>query len=436
MSAREDAPGDGLRLRWATAADTEALVAFNARVHSAAGGPPNPRVAARTRAWLDGTHPIVRPRDFTVVEDARTGAIVSSLAVARQRWTYAGIPFAVGQIEFVGTDPAYRRRGLVRRQFALLHAACAARGEPVQVIGGLPWYYRQFGYELALSQGGGRVGPRGGIPALSAGEAEPFVVRPATPADLPCIAALDARARERSLVACLRDDATWRYELDGRAELDVFRLALRIVATPAGEPVGFLAHRPHLAGPTVLARRYELAPGHSWLAVTPSVLRYLLAAAAEPGAVEAVGFALGEAHPVYDAFPRRLPQRLPAGAYYARVPDLAAFVRHIAPALEARLARSVAVGHTGALRLNFYRDGLLLRFAAGRLVEVAPTAACGHEEADASFPDLTFLHLLFGHRALADLEHAFADCTVANEEAHVLLGLLFPRHASHIWAVG
>jgi len=211
---------------------------------------------------------------------------------------------------------------------------------------------------------------------------------------------------------------------------------LRIVATAAGEPIGFLAHRPRLAGPTVLARQYELAPGHSWLAATPTVLRHLLAASEQPAAVEAVGFALGAAHPAYDALPQRLPQRLPSGTYYVRVADLAAFVRHIAPALEARLADSVAMGHTGELRLNLYRHGLRLRFVDGRLAEVAATAGDHHETTDAAFPDRTFLHLLFGHRSLAALGDAFADCLVASEEARVLLGILFPQHPSHVWSVG
>lgn len=433
----DEACADGLRLRWATAADTEALVAFNARIHHATGdGTPNPRIAARTREWLDGRHPVVRPGDFTLVEDVGTGAIVSSLAVDRQCWTYGGVPFAVGQIEFVGTDPAYRQRGLVRDQFAVMHRACAARGELVQVISGIPWYYCQFGYAQALAQGGGRVGPRGGFPPLPPGEVEPYNVRPATPADLPLIAALDARARERSLIACLRDDATWRYELDGRGEQNIFRLALGVIATTAGEPIGFLAHRPRLAGPVAVARQFELAPGHSWLAVTPTVLRYLVATAEGATVAEEIGFALGGAHPVYDALPERLSRRIPAHAYYVRVANLAAFIRHVAPVLEARLATSVAAGHTGDLRLNFYQEGLLLRFVAGRLAEVASLPASGHEAVDASFPERTFLHLLFGHRALDELEHAHADCLVANEEARVLLGILFPRHPSNIWTVG
>jgi hypothetical protein len=54
------------------------------------------------------------------------------------------------------------------------------------------------------------------------------------------------------------------------------------------------------------------------------------------------------------------------------------------------------------------------------------------EEAPA-FPGLTFHQLLFGYRSLAELELAFADCIVGDEEARVLIDALFPRQASHVW---
>ena len=40
--------------------------------------------------------------------------------VISQTWSYRGIPFDVGRPELVATDPAYRRRGLVRRQFQVI----------------------------------------------------------------------------------------------------------------------------------------------------------------------------------------------------------------------------------------------------------------------------------------------------------------------------
>ena len=150
---------------------------------------------------------------------------------------------------------------------------------------------------------------------------------------------------------------------------------------PPGERVGYLVHDPARA-PTVSVMAYELLPGLSWLAVTPSVLRYLQAygdgalpgrpRASSVGAgaerrFERLRFELGPAHPLYLTIPQRLTEIQAPDTEYVRVPDLPAFVRHIGGVLEGRLAQSVAVGHSGALRLSFFGDGLLLRFEGGRL---------------------------------------------------------------------
>ncbi len=80
----------------------------------------------------------------------------------------------------------------------------------------------------------------------------------------------------------------------------------------------------------------------------------------------AIEFYLGDEHPVYDTIPNRLFRRNPPYAWYIRVPDLPIFVRHIAPALEHRLAHSVQAGYTGELRISFYRSGLRFRLHPGR----------------------------------------------------------------------
>jgi hypothetical protein len=75
-------------------------------------------------------------------------------------------------VEFVGTAPAYRRRGLVRRQFELAYRRSLDEGCLVQAVAGINWYYRQFGYDYALErtrrgrmlaplQGDGGHGPAG-----------------------------------------------------------------------------------------------------------------------------------------------------------------------------------------------------------------------------------------------------------------------------------
>jgi hypothetical protein len=117
------------------------------------------------------------------------------------------------------------------------------------------------------------------------------------------------------------------------------------------------------------------------------------------------------------------------------VPDLPGFLQHVAPALEQRLAGSAVVGHSGELRISFYRDGLLLIFERGRLVEIEPWMPTPAKEGDASFPDLCFLQLLFGHRSMEELRTNLTDCWTANDGARSLLDALFPKQPSNVWPV-
>ena len=120
-----------------------------------------------TRDLLSGAHPTFGVDDFTIVEDRNSGEIVSSMSLISQTWAYEGIPFGVGRPELVGTDPSYRARGLVRAQFEVAHEWSRQRGEHMQVITGIPYFYRQFGYEMGLELGGGRSGGEAHLPKLA-----------------------------------------------------------------------------------------------------------------------------------------------------------------------------------------------------------------------------------------------------------------------------
>src|SRR5919107_829081 len=153
--------GDGLLLRRARREDAEAVAAFNARVHFSSGGPfeqrePHRGVAAGTRDLMSGDHPTCDASDFTVVEETRTGSIVSSACLIGQRFSYEGVEFDAGLPELVGTHPDYRRRGLVREQFEVLLRWSKERGHLMQAIAGIPYYYRRFGYEMAVYMDEGR----------------------------------------------------------------------------------------------------------------------------------------------------------------------------------------------------------------------------------------------------------------------------------------
>jgi hypothetical protein len=429
---------DGLVLRRSTAADAPRLAEFNARIHTDVEAPDN-RVGVWTSDLLCGGHPTFRPNDFTIVEDPHTGKIVSSLNLISQTWSYAGIPFKVGRPELVGTEPEYRRRGLVRAQFDVIHAWSRQRGELLQGITGIPFYYRQFGYEMAVNLGGGRVGSAFNVPRLANDQPEPFHLRPAVATDLAFITQLYREGCRRSLLAAEWDEAMWRHELSGKGQANIIRLEIRIIETPTGERLGYIYHPFYAWGDLMALTGYELKPGVSWYEVTPSVIRYLWQTGEEytrqdKKTLQAFGFWLVEDHPAYQVALERLPQARRRYAWYLRVPDLPAFLNRIAPALEQRLAGSPLVGYSGELKLGFYTSGINLRFQTGKLAAIDTWQPATKNFGKAAFPGLTFLQLLFGYRTFEELSEAFPDCFAA-DELRPVLRVLFPKQPSEILPV-
>jgi len=432
--------GDGLLLRRSQASDRDALAEFNSIIHSDYRDPlrPDPGVSAWTADLLSGSHPTFNIDDFTIVEDMCSRRIVSACCLISQTWQYAGIPFGVGRPELVGTHPDYRNRGLVRRQFEVLHSWSKERGELVQAITGIPYYYRQFGYEMCVSLDSGRFIYETQINPLKQGEQEAYLIRKATDADIPELITCYAQLELRSPITSQMDETRWRYELNGKSEQNVTRVELYVITAFDGRVVGALGVPTNYWGLGWVSTYYELKSGISYLAVTPVVLRFLHALGQQRGTADhpyhRVGLFLGEDHPAYIALEAvNSPPNHPY-AWYLRVPDLPAFLRRIAPILEKRLAASPCAGHSGELRITFYHDGLEIKFENGCIRDVQTLESLAWDDADARFPGQTFLQVLFQHRTVDELRYIYAD-VYANTTAAALMQFLFPPRKSSIYLI-
>ena len=415
------------------------MVKFNLAIHGE-GEWDEKGLDAWTRDLISGDSPTFKPDDVTIVEDTATGEIVSTCCLISQAWSYDGIPFKVGRPELVGTKKEYRRKGLIRQQFEVMHEWSAERGELVQVITGIPYYYRQFGYEMTLALSGGRAGYETHVHKLKEDETEPYSFRLAKVGDIPFLMKTYESGFNRSLVSAQRDEVEWRYELSGKRQYNINRRDVFIIENTAGEPVGFIAVPPVKWGNLSALDWYELAPDMAWADVTPSVIRFLWQRGEELAKEQnqtqnMFGFWLGEDHPVYHVMATLLPREREPYAFYVRVPDVAAFLKVIQPKLEANLAASPFVNYTGKLKLSFYKNGVLLDFEKGKLKSIEPLAFDDLEKSNARFPAHTFLHLLFGHRTIEELAHIYADLETKDRETKELIGALFPKKTSHVWPI-
>jgi hypothetical protein len=427
--------GEDLRLRRSCKEDSEALAEFNGRIH---GDDPqdSQRLADWTRDMLSGRHPTHHPDDFTIIEEVKSGKIVSAMNLISQVWQYGTVPMKVGRPEAVGTDPAYRGRGLVRTQFEYIHEWSRLRGEQMQAISGIPFYYRQFGYEMTVELDSKWFGYEATLPILPAGKTEPFRIRPAVEADVEFIANCYDLSTRRLRLSCQRDRQFWRYELSGKLPDNVSRLELKMIENRSGERIGFFAHPPFLDSEFMAVHWFALQPGTDWSSVTPSVLRHLwqsgLENAGQTGG-KCLGYelALDSEHPACLAFAQRLPRHPNPYRWYIRVPDIVALLETVKPALEDHLSRSSCSGFTGELKIGQYTHCIKLTFQAGRIESIERYKMGDWQDSDGAFPALTFLQILFGDRSLSELEFAFADCGVKKDK-RALVESLFPKQISHV----
>lgn len=384
----------------------------------------NPAHAPEVSEMLSGQHPTTGASDFVLAFAGDT--LIATAGLIAQQWAYADIPFGVGNVEFVATHPDYRRQGVMTAVMNAVNQVSAARGQLAQSISGIPWFYRQFGYEYALARDGARTLYATDLPH----DPEKFTTRRAAVDDIPAMLAIYNRMRAGKLVTALVDEARWRHDMIGRPPGSDINMRHYVVTDTTGQISAYYKVWGE-DGDDFGARivnEMGFAPGVAVRELLPAALRVIHREASEPHSIQ---LSLGESHPAYDALDPLLRPLDRLNAWYIRVGDLPAFLRQITPVLERRLTDSVLCGYSGTVRLNFYQSGLRLTFNQGVLEAITPTDAPTYDDTDAAFPPHTFLKLVFGYRSLADLFDAYPDCR-ANDEMALLLTILFPKQMSWV----
>ncbi len=411
----------GLVLRTAAEGDVERVAEFSGAIHGAG-------VDTLTRG-LFLHHPGPRGRDLVFVEEEDSGRVVSMLCLIPWTWRCGEVSIPAGEMGIVGTLEEYRRRGLISAQVAYFKRRLGERGCLLSHIQGIPYYYRQFGYEYALPLEGGLRLELRDVPSAEDSPAETFTFRLATPEDIPALMRWYEEAARDLVIHAVRDEAIWRYLLtdaQGTETAAQFWI-VQSEGNEGGRAVGYVALPQQHFGK-------ELAVGEvSRLGFDPALatLRQLKRWAVErekPGIrlnLPADGVLMRLAHTLgaHD---------LGTYAWQIHVPDMAALLRALAPVLERRVAESPFAGLSRDVRVSLYREAIRLRFEAGRLTDVANLGFTSG--APIRFPPLQFIPLVLGYRTREELQAVYPDVGV--EPAwRLLVDTLFPQAPSFIYTI-
>ena len=387
----------GIEVRRATDADVEQIVALQVDRNGAEWGP-------IIRALV--AHPDVGPGCFTVA--AEGDRVVSSLCLLPAWLRVASVDLPVGQPEFVATAASHEHRGLVRAQMGVVHRWSEERGDLVQVITGIPYFYRRFGYEYAIPF------PRLRLvtPGVAMSMPEGWSVRRAGPDEVPAIARLHARAQAGVPLAATRNEEWWRWWLgvEGPAPTHVAEKdgIVHGVADIGEGPPGV-----YDAATTVRAVAYDALDAlHAFLAEA--------AARGKPVAVEERGRQTGPAEAISQRHPGHY-------ALYVRVADPAALLDRLRTVLSDRLAASPRAGTSGRLLLSTYSSSIIINYERGEVVavETGPPQQDPVGQGGAGVPPDLIATLVFGRYGATALAARHDDVRLGRVAD--LMETLFPH---------
>lgn len=338
--------------------------------------------------------------------------VVSTATLLDETVRVGDVVLPAGQVELVATDTEYEGRGLVRALMGWAHDRSRDRGHLLQVMIGIPYFYRLFGYEYAIDIPRARALRES--PPPGSGAREPAsahrdapagsVLREATAADIPALVALQEAAQGPYDVAMPHPEERWHWLLahDGSTTRVLERDGLVVASARTGPPdEGLLVAEAAAADtsaahdlldalrglgePLTIVHRPLTTPGRAWAELL------------EPGGTE-------------------------ASQYYARLERPELVLDALRPVLTARL-RAAGLGREVVLstfgrhyRLPWTADAGLGRVEVGGPMQ-APGVAHGAGVAPDRLPAL-----LLGQLGIHGLERLYPDVYAPDAE---FFGALF-----------
>jgi len=406
--------------------ELEELIAYNSAIHE-------PRDGETLRRLVEHQPGFDLKMNY-YIRDTDSGKIVSSLNAIPSAWAYDGIPIKNLELGFVGTLEAYRKKGLIRKLYYRYFEKEFHRGKyHISNIQGIPYFYRQFGYDFLIPAWRSILLRTNQIPAVPSDKKPDWMrlsIRGATKANLNDIIELYDRLTSPLLVSTIRDRPLW--ELQEKFHLDFSREFTTYVVKSGEAVVGYFR---------LVSRENEKEPENSYLQVIESsisridgvrrTLEFLRSQCAERGFhqialsgattsnLSRIGLDLGG-------------QMNRGWKHQLRIRDMTQFLKRIRPALERRLRNTMFADLTQEMAINTYRHRYVLDFQDGRIRDINDLGV--HEDGkylDFRTPPSDFVRLLLGQYSPEELSHQNIDFIVQGP-VKSLVETLFPKQESFI----
>ena len=362
---------------------------------------------------LRNNHPVMTSRNFFSLWDG--DRMVATLNLIPQTWSLGGIKLKVAEMGLVASDPEYRNRGLQRILNKKFDKRLKEDGYHLAAIEGIPFFYRQFGYEYSVPLDEWATLPLQNLP-----KQQSYDISSLTTEDVPRVMELLEVSQKRYLVHSVRSREEWeaqeRIGYVGESAMRTY------VVRRHGSPVAYF--RATIKDLTILLHEINETDEE----MSKQIAAFLRTLGEENGSTE---LASRESYDMtFNKYISTLGSKeKPLYAWQIKVVDPFRILTTITAVLERRIARSQHQGYTGLVPINLYIVTVTLTFTDGVITGVKQSPS--EQKGDIMINPRIFTKMLLGYRSLDEIEPEYLDVRI-KPEYRDLMGILFPKARAHI----
>jgi predicted acetyltransferase len=368
------------------------------------------------------------------LRESESGKIVSSLNAIPSVWSYDGVPLRNLELGWVGTLQEHRRKGLIRTLYGHFDKLLDEGKFDISTIQGIPYYYRQFGYDFVIPMDPILWVNTALLPHIDEKKPPPYMginCREAEKEDIDTLMELYDEDNLRVQVYVPRSKELWEVQEETRKfyESDYRTYVLE----DDRKIIGYLRLLSHKSTSGLYGSNMRVI--ESSIRTFDGVMRalQLVKSEAEKKKFYRVGFVGPPSNNL-----RRIAhdfggQVLGEWKHQLRIPSILRLLQKITPVLEKRLVGSMFEGLTRDLSINTFRHCYLLKFVSGKIESITNI---GMQEVDGHSgfraPPNDLIRLIFGAYDIDELKYNNIDFIV-NRDLKSLVATLFPKGESIIY---
>ena len=406
--------------------ELEELIRLNNEIHDSSAG-------KMLRRLIENLPGFGRELNF-FIRDTNNGEIVASTNAIPCNWSYSGITIKNLELGFVGTQEEYQRKGFFHILYQYFRHLLEQAAYDVSSIQGIPYFYRQYGYDFILPLGRTIILSQDSLPSLVPDSLPSFMsvnVRPASQGDLPKLMELYAIAQKPLLISAERDERLWKAQesIGMSDEIQVQTMVLEHNGAIDGYfRVGERRDHDTEKVDAIVVRESSILSYDSVI----RALHFLkdMAQNANASIIEVPGDPisnLGQIALDYGGIMQR------GWKFQIMIPNTLRFLNKIRPALEARLKSTMYQGLTRELVISTYRNCYPLKFVDGKLGLIEDLGMQSTKSRhNIRVPPQDLIRLILGDCSIDELGQHDMDFIVRPGMKH-LLETLFPKQESYLY---